>query len=149
MCLFDVFVTLDVKKIDKKWLFLYFFYALQHLLIFSPLLPISYILDPRQYICRHDICNYALDHIHWKREIQVYFSFVLWLEELSSYLVLWLERLSSHHVVTPLVDLWLALCLTWSYVSLVGPSTPLECGTLTLLFWWLNFNFFFVFGNSP
>ena len=46
MCLFDVVVALDVKKIEKKCLFLYFFNAIQHLPIFSLLLPISFIPDP-------------------------------------------------------------------------------------------------------
>ena len=35
MCLFDVVVALDVKKIEKKSLFLYFFEVLRHFLIYS------------------------------------------------------------------------------------------------------------------
>ena len=62
MCLFDVVVTLDVKKIEKKMFILYFLMQndiCRYFSIFSPLLPISFILDPRRYIRRHDICNYG------------------------------------------------------------------------------------------
>ena len=62
MCLFDVVVALDVKKIEKKCLFLYFLMRndiCRYFSIFSPLLPISFISDPRRYIRRHDICNFA------------------------------------------------------------------------------------------
>ena len=61
MCLFDVVVALDVKKIEKKCLFLYFLMQndiCRYFPIFSPLLPISFISDPRRYIRRHDICNF-------------------------------------------------------------------------------------------
>ena len=40
MCLFDVVVALDVKKIEKKCLFLYFFNAKRHLPIFSDIFAI-------------------------------------------------------------------------------------------------------------
>jgi len=63
MCLFDVVVALDVKKIEKKCLFLYFLMQndiCRYFPIFSPLLPISFIPEPRRYIRRHDICNFGL-----------------------------------------------------------------------------------------
>ena len=63
MCLFDVVVALDVKKIEKNDYFCIFFMLYdicRYFPIFSPLLPISYIPDPRRYIRRHDICNYAI-----------------------------------------------------------------------------------------
>ena len=59
MCLFDVVLALDVKKIEKKCLFLYFFDALQHLSIISDIFAVasdklhsglSAIYSPTRYI---------------------------------------------------------------------------------------------------
>ena len=65
MCLFDVVVALDVKKIEKNGYFV-FFYALRHLPIFSDVFAI--VADkiqpgPRRNICRHDICNYDFNQL--------------------------------------------------------------------------------------
>ena len=49
-----------LKKMKKMFIFV-FFNAKRHLPIFSPLLPISFIPKPRQYIRRHDICNFDID----------------------------------------------------------------------------------------
>ena len=64
-------------------------------------------------------------------------------------LVLWVEGLFSHFVVTPLVDLWLALCLVWSWVDLylVVLEPPFECGTLALCYDIVTFIYVFNFGN--
>ena len=63
MCLFDVLIALDVQKIEKKRIFLYFFKFVDILPIFSDtFLRFSDTLfsGPCRYIRCDDICNIAL-----------------------------------------------------------------------------------------
>ena len=51
-----------LKKLKKNVYFCIFLMQndiCRYFPIFSPLLPISFIPDPRQYIRRHDICNFG------------------------------------------------------------------------------------------
>ena len=66
-----------------------------------------------------------MDHIHCERKIKVCFPFLV-VRRVVFPPCLVVRRVSSHLIVTPLVDLWLALC----WLGLV--LTPLPCWCLVL-----------------
>jgi len=58
MCLFDVVIALDIKKIEENDYF-YIFLVFHYFPLFSSILPRRYIPDPHRYFHRYTICNYA------------------------------------------------------------------------------------------
>jgi len=65
MCLFDVVDALDLKKNEKNGYFCIFLKSpaiSRYFPLFSPLLPLRYIPDPRRYFRRNAICNFGWDY---------------------------------------------------------------------------------------